>query len=253
MEQTKPATATSVHEHALLKKVLRTLHLWEFGYHVREFFCQLLRVDYIRRLVDIVRYLYYAGLLRRMRILEPDGLRVDAVKHNMAQMRKWMGVSRSNHLLYPLSALHLSKASPVLSIGPRTEGEILNLMAMGFHNVRAVDLISYSPWVDLGDMHAMPYKDHEFAIVIMGWVLAYSLTQEKAAQEVIRVTRNGGIIVVGVQYHTKTLKQFYKKLESVQEILALFAPHVDRVLFSQDLPDHPCTKWELMVMFSIKK
>ena len=97
------------------------------------------------------------------------------------------------------------------------------------------------------------YKDHEFAIVIMGWVLAYSLTQEKAAQEVIRVTRNGGIIVVGVQYHTKTLKQFYKKLESVQEILALFAPHVDRVLFSQDLPDHPCTKWELMVMFSIKK
>jgi len=125
-------------------------------------------------------------------------------------------------------------------------------MALGFHNVRALDIISYSPWVDLGDMHAMPYADNQFGIVIMGWVLAYSHMQKKAAQEAIRVARNGGIIAVGVDVPHKD-RTFFHKLESVQEILSLFEPHVDYVYFSQDRLPHPCDKWEMIVVFSVKK
>ena len=45
-------------------------------------------------------------------------------------------------------------------------------------NISAIDLISYSPWIDLGDMHNLPYKDNSFDIIICGWVIAYSNKKE---------------------------------------------------------------------------
>ena len=43
----------------------------------------------------------------------------------------------------------------VLIIGPKLESEILSVMSYGIplRNIKAIDLITYSPWVDQGDMH----------------------------------------------------------------------------------------------------
>lgn len=241
--------------------------LWWFAYDVKQFFYQLLRVDVIRLFVAAVRYVVLVFVLRRMRTMEPQtgDIGVNTVYHNMSGLKTfhWLGVNRSSLLLYPLSAIRVSKSAPLLTIGPRSEGEILNLLGLGYRNIRGLDLISYSPWVDLGDMHAMPYQDNQFQIVVMGWVIAYSDNRRKAAEEVIRVTRNGGIVAVGVEFSRQTTEELssllgyevpdQNRLQSVAEILALFAPYVDHVYFSQDLSPIPHKKWQLLVIFSVKK
>lgn len=75
-------------------------------------------------------------------------------------------------------------------------------MGHGFRQsyIRGLDLISYSPWIDLGDVHDIPYKDSSWDVVILGWVIAYSENSHRVAQEVTRILRPGGIVAVGVQY-----------------------------------------------------
>lgn len=243
------------------------MHLAGLAWHLREFFYQLLRVDLLRAFVAGVRYFYFVTLRRRFRTVEPgsEDIGINTVLHNSLRMKRFheLAVTRSNLLLYPLSAIRAAHAASVLSVGPRTEGELLNLKGLGFQNVRGLDLMSYSPWVDLGDMHAMPYKDSTFGVVIMGWVLAYSDNRPKAAEEALRVVRNGGIIAIGVEYRVESSEELSKKVgyqvpdeqrqKSVADILALFTNHVDHVYFSQDLPPSPPDKYELLVLFSVKK
>ncbi len=243
--------------------------LREWAYSAREFFYQLLRIDAVRQFVAWTRFVYFVYILRRLRTLDPQtgDIGVNTVRHNLISLRKTSGlnVPRSNLLIYPLSAIRMSKATPILSIGPRSEGELLNFRALGFKNVRGLDLISYSPWIDLGDMHAMPYADKTFGAVVLGWVIAYSDNRRKAAQEIIRVVRDGGFVAIGVEYSKESAEATAQrvgydmcdkeKIESVQQILDIFSPYVDRVLFSHDVPrsDVAFDKWQLLVIFSIKK
>ncbi len=241
--------------------------LWWFAFHLKQFFYQLLRVDVLRQLIAILRYCFYALLLRRLKTLEPKtgDVGVNTVYMNLQGLRNfaWMGVNRSSLLAYPLAAIRASKGAPVLSIGPRSEGELLNLMGLGFRNVHGLDLMSYSPWIDLGDMHEMPYKDDQFGAVMAGWVIAYSDNRTKAAKEIVRVTKNGGLIAIGVEYTVQSAEELTKergfefcdveRLESVRAILDLFGENVDHVYFSQDLPKNPPHKWQLLVIFSMKK
>jgi len=254
---------------ALRKSRLARIHkkAWWFAYDAKQAFYQILRVDLVRLFVTAVRYMYYVSLRRRLRTLDPatGDIGHNTVFHNKLQMGKMkhLGGNRSGLLAHPLAAIHVSRSTPMLCIGPRSEGELLNFMGMGFRNVRGLDLISYSPWIDLGDMHAMPYADNAFGIVTMGWVLAYSHSPAKAALEAVRVTRNGGLIAVGVEYRVETAAELaitggydvcdIKRLESVAEILKLFEPHVDRVFFTHDVPSPPSGKWQLLVIFSVKK
>lgn len=239
----------------------------DFLYRLREFLYQFLRVDFIRFCIAAIRYFFLVKIFRRMKTWDTatGDIGVNAVHHNMLGLKsiKWLAVNRSYLLLYPLAALHINKNTPLLCIGPRSEGEILNCRGLGFKNTRGLDLISYSPWVDLGDMHSMPYEDNQFGVVIMGWVLAYSENRVKAAKEALRIVKDGGVIAVGVEYTNELASEASKKvgyelcdkdrMESVAEILDLFSPHVDRTLFMQDLPSTPCERWNLLAIFSVKK
>lgn len=237
----------------------------EFLFRVREFFYQLLRVDAFRWVVAALRYFVLVVLLRKLKSIEPQtgDIGQNTVLHNKQRIFDGIAVNRSRFLLYPLAAIQFSRSAPVLSIGPRSEGELLYMLGLGFRNVHGLDLISYSPWIDMGDMHAMPYQDNSYAAVVMGWCIAYSDNRKKAALETVRITRNGGIIAVGVQYVAETPDELTKKvgydvpdqqrLRSVQEILDLFGDHVDHVYFSQDLPKGGADKCELLVLFSVKK
>ena len=95
-------------------------------------------------------------------------------------------------LIRPFAALELVKpGAKILVIGPRSEDDILHLMGYGFTSVRGVDLITYSPYVDLGDMHALPYPDDSFDAVLLGWVIPYSQNHAKVVEEVARVRATG--------------------------------------------------------------
>jgi SAM-dependent methyltransferase len=235
---------------------------------LKRFGIQALRMDPIRTRVARVRFIYYVKLLKRLRTFDAgsQGITENTIAHNVKGMVD-LTVARSNLLIRPLSVIQsLNAESRILSIGPRTEGEIFNLMAHGFSadRIRGLDLISYSPFIDVGNMHDMPYADSSWDAVIMGWVISYSSEQRRAAMEVVRVTRPGGIVAVGLEwYPPKVRQQILDKLgyalghteepHSTDEILALFGDHVDRVYVRHDPAENLDRVGELFVIFSIKK
>lgn len=244
---------------------MKPLRIRQALYNVREFFYQLLRVDALRWCVAALRYFVLAVVLRRMKSISPEtgDIGRNTVLHNKQRIWGTLAVTRARLLLNPLSAIQFTRSEPLLCIGPRSEGELLYARALGFKNVHGLDLTSYSPWIDVGDMHAMPYKDNAYRALVIGWVFAYSDNRKKAAAEAVRITKNGGIIAVGVEYRKESAEELSKNLgylvpdeirmTSVKEILELFGNHVDHVYFAQDHPKEEVGKCELLVIFSIKK
>lgn len=133
----------------------------------------------------------------------------------------------------------------ILSVGPRSESEIFALMAAGFNpnRIKALDLFSYSPYVDIGDMHAMPYPAQSFDVVLLGWVLSYSKDQAKVAGEILRVAKPGAIVALAGDYsdNSRDRPAFENEtthMQSCDQLLALFQGHIGRVYFRHD-PDPP--------------
>lgn len=204
--------------------------------------------------------------LKLAQVADPAALVENALSHNINGMFGKVSLIRPAILVMPLRSLDRvaenMKVSRVLSVGPRTEAEIYTLIACGFEpsNIRGLDLFSYSDFVDAGDMHAMPYEDNSFDIVILGWVLAYSNDQRKAASEVLRVLRPGGLVAVGYEYTALTSEELREqgsdvadapKLKTTDQILDLFAPCVDDVYFRHDIHASRKNKpGSLMVIFS---
>jgi len=140
--------------------------------------------------------------------------------------------------------------SDVLSIGPRTEGEIFNLYSHGFqlNKIKAIDLISYSKYIDIGDMHKLPYEKNTFDFVLMGWCLAYSDNKKKALEEAIRVTRHGGSIAIGLSYSPKSNEEIInnrgyligseERIRSLNDLVNLFEKgSIDKIQYGMDIPN----------------
>jgi SAM-dependent methyltransferase len=232
---------------------------------------QLLLVDSIRYAVVALRYLWFVKLRRRLVTHDPATGRTspvafNTVSHNLKGLRD-LAVNRSHLLVRPLSVIEaLPVDARVLSIGPRTEGELFNLAAHGFmwQHIIGLDLISYSPRVELGDMHATRHPDGSFDSVILGWVLAYSEDPAMAAREVLRITRDGGVVAVGVEYSPQSQDDVIRavgylpgalhRIASCDEILACFGDAVDHVYYRHTVaPLQRGAVGALCVIFSVRK
>jgi len=194
-----------------------------------------------------------------------DSVIDNTLEHNLNALKKAVAFDRPSQLINPLCQIQYvqyhQQSLKVLTIGPRSEAEIFDLIAAGFlpENIRGLDLISYSDFVDLGDMHEMPYEDNSFDIVIIGWVLGYSNDITRVAQEVLRVSRPNGVIAIGNQHTPMTKEEVEKNLgyklddtrfETAEDLLAPFEGHVDQVYFRHDV--HPSMRernGDLMVIF----
>lgn len=174
----------------------------------------------------------------------------NAIEHNKRGLEGSSTLLRPYLVLSPLRSIDTISANmkslKVLTVGPRTEAEIYALVSIGFDpaNIRGLDLLSYSDFVDVGDMHAMPYPDDSFDVLIASFVLAYSRNQEKAASEFIRVLRPGGIVVVGCEYTPLSPDELRGKgsdvsdapqFKTCQQIWDLFDGAVDEIYFKHDI------------------
>ena len=98
---------------------------------------ELLHVTLIRYFVALARYLLLAVVLRRRKTLTTDSgaIAQHTVSHNLKGLAD-LAVTRSLALIRPLMAIDPIAEAPrnvqVLCVGPRTGGEVLNLVAHGF-------------------------------------------------------------------------------------------------------------------------
>ncbi len=241
---------------------------WRYKGVLRHAWDQAFLIEYWRRAYLTARYVYLAGVRRRLQTLTGSGEGVAdlTISHNLKGMRD-LSVVRSDSLVKPLSVLECIDAdAAVLCVGPRAEGELYNLAAHGFDlgRIRGVDLISYSPMIDLGDMHALPYGDSAWDVVVCGWVLNYSNDKTRAASELVRVCKAGGVIAVGIEYNPRSRGAIAAELGYVpgasnpitdlEGLLALFEGSVDRLYFSQEPTGARRDRLgSIVAIFSLKK
>lgn len=242
------------------------------GYRLRS----MLGSEYARSLLFKLRHFYFVRLRRRLRTLDSADAFKMTIPHNLKNVSKWL--SRMEVLIKPLSVIEtVSHSSNVLVIGPRNEYDLILLAAngFGFKGLRGLDLISYSPKIDLGDMHALPYADNSWDVVLCGWTLSYSAMPQKAAAEMLRVVRNGGVIGVGIEYSAMSeedaialvgysieeRERLPERINSVKQCLQLFRPNVGDIFFNHDAPlrvSHSAMGFtprpsDVAVIFSVKK
>jgi hypothetical protein len=191
----------------------------------------------------------------------------NTLEHNLKYLHEGAALGRPDFLINIIRSLNvfLSRHAEmkVLTVGPRTEAEIFGLAAAGFvpRNIRGLDLISYSPFVDVGDMHNMPYEDNSFDVIILGWVLGYSQDIPKAAAEVARVGKLGAFVAIGHESNPFPREIFEQErgfslegteFDDTADILRYFEEYTESVLFRQDV--HPSLKdviCHLMVVLQI--
>lgn len=96
--------------------------------------------------------------------------------------------------LLPKQKTHLT----ILSIGPRFESELFGYRGLGlkWRNIKGLDTFSYSPKIQVGNMHSAPFKSESFDIIVCGWTIAYSANPEVAFGEFFRLLKPEGKIVI---------------------------------------------------------
>jgi hypothetical protein len=212
----------------------------------------LFLVPGFRKRLVLLRFFYLVKVKKHLKTFNSDNAFDVTLPHNLKSLKQCN--DRMDTLIRPLTGIEsITSNSKVLVIGPRNEYDLFSLFGHGFSwgNITGLDLISYSPKVHLGDMHNIPFDENYFDVVLCGWTLSYSSTPDLAAKQILRVTKNGGLIGIGVEYSTLTKEdsehlvgyeiQDYSKLpkriNSTQEILSLFNENIDHVFFNHDAPN----------------
>lgn len=145
----------------------------------------------------------------------------------------------------------------ILVIGPRNEAEILLLSLYGFElrNITGVDLFSYSPLIQLGDMHDLEFPDDTFDVVYSAWTLAYSYDLKKACAEILRVAKPGAVVATGMSHTAVASDLDISPITQggLSELLGLFAPHVAQVYWQESSPVPGTDSAEISTIFQVTK
>ena len=235
------------------------------------------KIDIIRTLIVVLRYLYFDYIKKDLkyfigkndidenhRTIIRDGERKTVISYNLhfkqnllnfkKTYRKFNG-EKTAKILYPLKSIPSISYNDdkVLSVGPRNEGELYLIRSFGFKwkNIYAIDLISYSNKILLGDIHNTNYPDNQFNIILCGWVLHYSQDYKKVLKELIRISKNGCIISIGSTYNPKIKCD----ITNTKQIYQFLKNDVSKIYFNTDenVEDVPQKKRHSIIIFEVKK
>jgi SAM-dependent methyltransferase len=120
--------------------------------------------------------------------------------YSLDGFRRYRPLARTQWLFHALAAIPGGPRDRLLIIGPRFANERFLARGIGFspESISMLDTYSYSKHVDQGDMHSMTYPDNQFGYVVCGWTLAYSGDPKRAVDEMKRVLRPGGYLLIGM-------------------------------------------------------
>ena len=215
-----------------------------------EFFIKFNAHPDIRLVIGKIRY-FWLSRVSGIQTLKGKDSRRNTVAHNLTAFKNFSNdftMPRMEWLIKAVTSIEFAhRNSRFLVIGPRTESDILRLKGDGFRDVTGLDLISYSKDIILGDMHNMPFPENNFDIVIMGWTLSYSANPSQVADEILRVTRPGGLVAIGVEHLTLKSQHLNRgglldplddcnRINTVDQIIGLFGSSVKNIFFRHDAP-----------------
>jgi hypothetical protein len=152
--------------------------------------------------IGFVRFIWLTKLRKRsLRAYEQPDENTQEMEYSKSWLAHYRPEGRVQWTMYLLASIPDCRKDSLLIIGPRYEPEIFMARGLGWapEGVRGLDTFSYSPFVDVGDMHDLPYADGSFSAIVCGWTLSYSTRPEVAAKEMERVLSPGGYLVVSMQ------------------------------------------------------
>lgn len=143
-----------------------------------------------------------------------------------------------------------------LVIGPRNEAELMLLSSYGFDAAKltAIDLFSYSPAVQLMDMHELKFSDNCFDALYSAFVITYSDDIPKAISESVRVAKDGALIVFSFEHLAAGAGNRFGKnnlSNGPDSLLEMFGPHVGHVYWKEDFESE--SRYTSSVVFRLSK
>jgi len=117
----------------------------------------------------------------------------------------------------------LSLEGPVLCIGARNEVELDVLARAGFTQVRAIDLWSPTPRIQVCDMHRLTFPDDSFSLVFASHVFEHAWDFHRVAAECVRVLRVGGYLFCAVPTGFEPSEHDRYDFRDAKGLLAYFA------------------------------
>jgi hypothetical protein len=155
--------------------------------------------------IAFIRWFYYFKVLRKLNF-EIDSNTTSGVSYSREQFSMYKPLSRIYYPFFALMCIPIELSKKILIIGPRYENEVYIARSLGFEksSISTLDTFSYSPLVTIGDMHQMQFSNQEFSHVLCSWTLSYSANPKVAAEEMIRVTKSGGLIAISVEKISET-------------------------------------------------
>lgn len=147
------------------------------------------------RLFDLVSCLWQQKEAWRMQVT--DSLPHEAYAYNVGvtKSKPWVRTRRAERLYHLLT---LPPAVPaqerLLIIGPRTVQELYLAWLYGFpwSQMRAIDLYSLHPKIQVMDMERMTFPNESFDALALSNTLAYATDLRACLQGLCRVVRRGG-------------------------------------------------------------
>ncbi|ASY20733.1 ubiquinone/menaquinone biosynthesis methyltransferase [Candidatus Planktophila dulcis] len=150
--------------------------------------------------IAFLRWFYYIKILRKLNF-DVNRNTTLGVSYSREQFGKFTPLARIYNPIFAMMCIPTELNKRLLILGPRYENEIYIARSLGFDlkSISTLDTFSYSPLVDIGDMHEMNFPDNEFSYLLCSWTLSYSANPKQAAKEMMRVTSAGGLIAISVE------------------------------------------------------
>jgi hypothetical protein len=204
------------------------MHLKKLPKYIYNLFLFLLRNPYILYIFIMLRFFFLKRIYGIKQIESSKNIQ-GSNAHNLKAYEHIeidILMKRFDRMLFSVLAIErVSDDSNILIIGNRTESDIFKLNSYGFKKITAIDLITYSPKVTLMDAHSMSFQDNSFDIVLLPYVLPYTKNPRLLSSEIIRVTKNNGIVSIAIDYE-KT-----KDIKSIEDIKNLFSGCINNINF----------------------